>query len=123
MGTRHCTRLWHAIVFGGGVSSGRTSTDRCDVVAKVDNPSPLYCHTAQPFWAPSVKFLASYPLPSRFEAAATFQSIPGLGDSTKPPTVHVRWPDGRVEEWRGVAIDRDTTLKEGAGTPAADVAR
>src|SRR5213078_189395 len=26
----------------------------------------------------------------------------GLGDSTKPPTVRVRWPDGRVEEWREV---------------------
>jgi enediyne biosynthesis protein E4 len=42
--------------------------------------------------------------------------LAGLGDSTKPPTVRVRWPDGRVEEWREVAIDRYTTLKEGAGT-------
>jgi enediyne biosynthesis protein E4 len=49
--------------------------------------------------------------------------LAGLGDSTKPPTVRVQWPDGRVEEWRGITIDRYTTLKEGAGTPAAGAAR
>ena len=39
----------------------------------------------------------------------------GLGESTQPPDVRVRWPDGRSEEWRAVAIDRYTTLKEGTG--------
>src|SRR6266851_2961246 len=42
--------------------------------------------------------------------------LAGLGDSTKPPTVRVQWPDGRVEEWRGVPIDRYTTLRAGTGT-------
>ena len=37
----------------------------------------------------------------------------GLGDSTERPTVRVRWPGGRVEEWRDVPIDRYTTLTEG----------
>jgi hypothetical protein len=37
----------------------------------------------------------------------------GLGDSTEVPRVRVVWPDGRVEEWPAVAIDRYTTLKEG----------
>jgi enediyne biosynthesis protein E4 len=37
----------------------------------------------------------------------------GLGDSTEVPRVRVVWPDSRVEEWRGIAIDRWTTLKEG----------
>src|SRR5262249_55318904 len=36
----------------------------------------------------------------------------GLGDSTDKPTVRVRWPDGQTEEWRGVPIDRYTTLKQ-----------
>jgi hypothetical protein len=39
----------------------------------------------------------------------------GLGDSVEPPTIRVRWPGGRVEEWSGLAIDRYTTLKEGTG--------
>jgi hypothetical protein len=42
--------------------------------------------------------------------------LAGLGDLSAPPTVRVQWPDGRVEEWRGVAIDRYTTLKAGTGT-------
>ena len=40
----------------------------------------------------------------------------GLGESTEAPTVRVRWPNGDVEEWSAVAIDRWTTLKEGQGT-------
>jgi hypothetical protein len=39
----------------------------------------------------------------------------GLGPSGELPTVRVRWPGGRVEEWSDVPIDRYTTLKEGAG--------
>ena len=39
----------------------------------------------------------------------------GLGQSTEAPTIRVQWPDGRVEEWPGVAIDRCTTLQEGSG--------
>jgi hypothetical protein len=33
--------------------------------------------------------------------------------------VHVIRPDGRAEEWRGVAADRYTTLTEGTGTAVA----
>jgi len=39
--------------------------------------------------------------------------LAGLGQSTERPTVRVRWPGGRIEEWRDVPIDRYTTLKEG----------
>jgi hypothetical protein len=39
----------------------------------------------------------------------------GLGTLTDAPTVRVHWPDGRVEEWSGVAIDRWMTLKVGTG--------
>ena len=39
----------------------------------------------------------------------------GLGDDTDRPTVRVHWPDGRVEEWSGVAIDTWTVLSQGKG--------
>jgi hypothetical protein len=39
--------------------------------------------------------------------------LAGLGNSTERPTVRVRWPSGREEEWTDVPIDRYTTLKEG----------
>jgi hypothetical protein len=41
--------------------------------------------------------------------------LAGLGASTEAPTVRVTWPNGVVEEWRDVAIDRWTTLTEGEG--------
>jgi hypothetical protein len=39
--------------------------------------------------------------------------LAGIGRSAKAVTVRVTWPDGKVEEWRGVAIDRYTSLQEG----------
>jgi hypothetical protein len=39
----------------------------------------------------------------------------GLGDRIDPPAVRVHWPDGGVEEWPAVAIDRWTVLKQGEG--------
>jgi len=42
--------------------------------------------------------------------------IVGLGSSTGAlQAVRVHWPDGRTEEWSGIAIDRYTTLKESTG--------
>jgi len=38
----------------------------------------------------------------------------GLGASSAAPDVTVHWPDGTSESWRGVAIDRYTTLMRGA---------
>jgi hypothetical protein len=37
----------------------------------------------------------------------------GLGTSTERPRVRVVWPDGRLEEWSDLPIDRYTTLAEG----------
>ena len=37
----------------------------------------------------------------------------GLGAATRVKVVRVRWPDGAVEEWKDVSIDRYTTLKQG----------
>jgi hypothetical protein len=39
----------------------------------------------------------------------------GLGDGTDPPDVRVHWPDGGVEMWSAVAVDRWTVLKQGEG--------
>ena len=41
--------------------------------------------------------------------------LAGLGDSTGPPRIRVIWPTGETEEWDAVAIDRYTTLRQGAG--------
>ena len=35
----------------------------------------------------------------------------GLGSATRVQTVRVRWPDGTVEEFKDVAIDKYTTVK------------
>ena len=39
----------------------------------------------------------------------------GLGASPLAPRVRVRWPDGDVEEWSSLPIDRWSTLVEGTG--------
>ena len=39
----------------------------------------------------------------------------GLGPSAERPGVRVQWPDGAVEDWSDVPIDRYTTLVQGTG--------
>jgi hypothetical protein len=39
----------------------------------------------------------------------------GLGASPDKPRARVIWPDGRIEEWSDLPIDRYTTLEEGSG--------
>jgi enediyne biosynthesis protein E4 len=48
-----------------------------------------------------------------YASASDPRVLVGLGESKERPTVRVRWPGGRVEEWHDVPIDRYTTLKEG----------
>jgi hypothetical protein len=63
--------------FQGGVSTGRQVTDNCDVVGKVDNPSPLYCHQEEPLLT-QVKGYGSYTIPRvDVQFSATYQSRPG----------------------------------------------
>jgi hypothetical protein len=65
------------VLLQGGVSIGRTSMDNCEIVAKVNNPSPLYCHVDTPF-QPQIKFLGSYTVPKiDLRLAGTLQSVPG----------------------------------------------
>jgi hypothetical protein len=49
--------------------------------------------------------------------------VAGLGSSTGLRALVVQWPDGRVEEWDNVAIDRYSTVEEGTGKPATWPAR
>jgi hypothetical protein len=37
----------------------------------------------------------------------------GIGNDASPQTVRVRWPDGRVEEFSGLAVDRYWLLESG----------
>ena len=63
--------------FQGGVSTGRRVTDNCEIVAKVDNPSPLFCHTEEPLLT-QVKGYGSYTIPRvDVQFAATYQTKPG----------------------------------------------
>jgi hypothetical protein len=38
--------------------------------------------------------------------------IVGLGESANPPDVRVTWPNGTVDTWTQVAVDRYSTLKQ-----------
>jgi Carboxypeptidase regulatory-like domain len=66
-----------SVILQGGVSTGRATTDNCDIVAKLDNPSPLYCHVEGQFLT-QVKLLGSYTIPRvEVQVSGTYQSIPG----------------------------------------------
>jgi len=77
-------RLPEGIVLQGGVSTGRTSTDNCEIVEKV--PEMLlgavltprsHCHVDTAFLT-QVKLLGSYTIPGiDVRLAGSFQSIPG----------------------------------------------
>jgi hypothetical protein len=47
-----------------------------------------------------------------FASANDSRVLVGLGRSTERPRVRVTWPDGRIDEWQDVAIDRYNTLVE-----------
>lgn len=73
-------RLGSGILVQGGLSSGRTSSNNCEVLAKLPELNP----TGQPFcnqvgnFLTQYKFLGSYTIPKvNAQAAATFQSVPG----------------------------------------------
>ena len=69
-------RLGDGVLLQGGVSTGKTVDDRCEVVIKVDNPSTRFCRTTTPLLT-QFKLLGSYRLPWQILLAGTFQSIPG----------------------------------------------
>jgi hypothetical protein len=82
-------RLQNGIMLQGGFSTGRTTTDNCEVAARagttaagfglalIDNPTQLYCHNVSNFLH-QVKLLGTYVVPRiDMNVAATIQSNPG----------------------------------------------
>ena len=53
-------------------------------------------------------------------SAADPRVLVGLGRDAVVDRVRVAWPDGGVEEWGDVAVDRWTTLTEGTGRPVGE---
>jgi hypothetical protein len=63
----------------GGLSTGRTTTDNCEVRAKLPELSPVnpYCSTSTGFIT-QFKFLGSYTIPrADVQVSGTFQALPG----------------------------------------------
>ena len=54
-----------------------------------------------------------------YASASDSRVLVGLGETVGALRARVVWPDGRVEEWSGVPIDRYTTLTQGTGTALA----
>jgi hypothetical protein len=81
-------RLQNGVIMQGGFSTGRTTTDNCDVIANSQGavfgavtpgagPSPRACHVAAAFLT-QFKFLTTYTLPRvDVNLATTIQSTPG----------------------------------------------
>jgi len=53
-----------------------------------------------------------------FASANDPRLLVGLGSDTAVDRVEVHWPDGSLEQWTGVAVDRYTTLSKGTGSKA-----
>jgi hypothetical protein len=73
-------RLRSDLYVQGGLSTGRTFTDNCDILAKLPEISPLgvpYCEQTTDFLT-QYKFLGSYTVPRiDVQVSGAFQSIPG----------------------------------------------
>ena len=73
-------RLRGGVNLQGGVSTGRTLTDNCEILAKlpenVGSTSTQFCRTETP-WLTQVKFGGSYLLPWGVQVSGTLQSFQG----------------------------------------------
>jgi hypothetical protein len=77
-------RLRNGLFLQGGVSTGNTTTDNCDIVDDAPElllvlgvqQSAAFCHQ-ETGYLPQYKALASYTLPFDVRIAGTFQSLPG----------------------------------------------
>lgn len=69
-------RLTGGVILQGGMSTGKTTADNCDVAPKIDNPSTRFCHNETPFLA-QYKFCGSYALPWDVQISGTLQSFGG----------------------------------------------
>ncbi|MBM3777932.1 MAG: TonB-dependent receptor [Acidimicrobiia bacterium] len=73
------TRFGDGAFLAGGISTGRTVTDVCDVRPKVDSPDERFCREVNPFAGQmNVKFSWSYPLPWDLAFSGVFQNLSGV---------------------------------------------
>lgn len=73
-------------LLSGGVSTGRTVTNRCFVVDSPQEVRPGYCDVVNPFKAQTqIKVNGVYPLPWDLQASAVFQNLAGIPDSGSVP--------------------------------------
>src|SRR5262249_35084204 len=117
------------LAIAGGLSTGRTSLDNCDIVEKVIAvippssavytsaglvpfaTSPLYCHQDTKFLT-QVKGYAAYTLPAGVLLAATFQSIPG-----QVLAANVTYTSAAVAQSLGRPLSTATTVTVNAIPP------
>jgi hypothetical protein len=75
------------LLLRGGVSTGRTMTDSCDVYPKIDSPAgrnlaqdpnqtDRFCHLQSPFLT-QIKMLGALTLPYDIQLSGTYQNAPG----------------------------------------------
>jgi hypothetical protein len=73
-------RLPRGVILQGGVSTGRTTTDNCEILAalpeNVGSTSTQFCHAETP-WLTQVKFGGAYTLPWNIQVSGTAQSFQG----------------------------------------------
>jgi hypothetical protein len=74
------TRLGRGILIQGGLSTGRTVTDNCEILRALPEINPVglpYCHSAENFLT-QIKGFAAYTVPVvDVQISATLQSLPG----------------------------------------------
>lgn len=79
-------RFASGIRFGGGIDTGRTTTDICEVrkalpelnISGSVTPTNPYCHVSSPFSGNTqIKLNGSYPLPHEFFVSALYQNLSG----------------------------------------------
>jgi hypothetical protein len=67
------------VTLQGGLTFERETTDNCEVVAHLDNPSPLFCHVTGTF-RPQFKFVSTYTIPRiDLQVSGALQSVAGPG--------------------------------------------
>jgi hypothetical protein len=72
-------RLRGSLLLQGGTSTGRTSTNTCDIRDELPETAMLnpFCDNATP-WLTQVKFVAAYPVPRLgIQVSGTLQNLPG----------------------------------------------
>ena len=66
-------------ILGGGISTGRTTTNNCFAIDSPQQAEPRFCDVVNPWTGQTqIKLNGSYPLPAGFQASATFQNLPGI---------------------------------------------